>query len=267
MNSTIGRRRSNSCVTDAGRSCWYDRDSNATEVVNTLREEQLVSQTQIGPIRFNNGHGSILELGLSYGFGSDLHDIASPWFGHPDDDVVIIERIGTPELADAARARVRPGVRVGCLLSALNFEPPEDHPDEADFTYVAALVNDFRGINDDLGTLDGVRGEHFTTLLTWQPRIDPAKTALLALITPGPLNEVDWRDHGAAARLAATFDANAYDAIIVAGQKYDPAEIKILTHFADEMAHALQLPLIIATPSRLVTVPRPFAMNFTLGTP
>jgi hypothetical protein len=224
-----------------------------------------MGQVQIGTIDFKNGWGSILERGTYYDFISDPHGIVPPLFGAAADDLVIVEGVDDPASADAARAHLRDGVRLGCLLSAWSFDPPEDHPDGLDLTYLDALVNDFRGINDDLDTLEGVRGEHFTRLLTWQPRIDPSRTALFALIMPGPLDEVGWRDRGAAAWLGATFDANGYDAVIFAGRKYDAAEMAILGDFAAEMAAAVALPLILATPARVGSIPPPFAMNFTLG--
>ncbi|MGZ3499422.1 MAG: hypothetical protein ACXWNK_09180 [Vulcanimicrobiaceae bacterium] len=220
---------------------------------------------QLGPMRFKKGHGAILERGPLYDFVSDPDGIVPALFGSPDDDLVSIEYVLEPLEVQAAAQRLHPGARLGGVLSAWNFDPPEDHPEEPEFQYLDAVIYDFRGINDDLDTLEGVRGEHFNRLLTWQPRIDPAKTALFAHVTPGPLLEVLWRDRDAAARLAATFDANGYDAVILSGHKHDHAEITILTDFAAEMADAVGRPLILATPSRLVTVPQPFAMNFTLG--
>ena len=177
----------------------------------------------------------------------------------------MISNVLEPSDVEAATRLLRPGATLGGMLSAWNFDPPEDHPEEPEFQYLDAVVYDFHGINDDLDTLEGIRGDHFTRLLEWQPRIDPARTALFALVTPGPQYEVGWRDRGAATRLAATFDAKGYDAVILAAHHDDATEVAVLTAFVVEMHAAVELPLFIATPSRLATIPKPFAINLTLG--
>jgi hypothetical protein len=155
------------------------------------------------------------------------------------------------------------GASIGRILSAWNFDPPEAHPDGFDFAWLSALVNDFRGINDDLDTTEGIRGGHFTCLLSWQPRINPERTALFAWITPGPDNEVAFRDEDAAPLLAELLAKHGYDAVFLSGYNEDAFEMETLTQFAEGMQRGADLPLILATYSEGAFAHAPFAMHFT----
>ncbi len=154
--------------------------------------------------------------------------------------------------------------KLGTILSAWNFDPTEDYPDGFDLTWATALINDFRGINDDLGTLEGVRGEHFTRLLSWQPRVDKDRTALLAWVTPEHLEAVSG-EPDAAPRLAEAFALNGYDGIILSGGVEDASGMETLTMFAEGMRRGASLPLILATRRETELVVEPFAMHFWRG--
>src|SRR5579863_6186295 len=64
-------------------------------------------------------------------------------------------------------------------IPAGNFDPPEDHPADPDFTWAPVLINDFSDINGDVGTVAGISGD-FSRLVEWAPRVDKTKTNLIA---------------------------------------------------------------------------------------
>jgi hypothetical protein len=155
-------------------------------------------------------------------------------------------------------------VPLGSILFAMNFDPPEDHPQGFDFTWVSALVNDFRGINDDLDTLEGLGGDHFNTLLEWQPRVDPSTTASLAWVRPGPPDAVAFRDPDAAPRLAQILTKHGYNGIILSGDRDDDLEMETLTAFANGMQRGTSTPLTIARRRRPGILTPPFSMQFRI---
>jgi hypothetical protein len=92
------------------------------------------------------------------------------------------------DVAIAIRPRLFPGAGLGCVIPAMNFDPPEDRPNEPEFGYVDILINDFSDLNDDIGTLSGVStGSHLRQQLEWQPKINTEVTHSLAIVAPGPL--------------------------------------------------------------------------------
>jgi hypothetical protein len=54
------------------------------------------------------------------------------------------------DVAIAIRPRLFPGAGLGCVIPAMNFDPPEDRPNEPEFGYVDILINDFSDLNDDI---------------------------------------------------------------------------------------------------------------------
>ena len=186
-----------------------------------------------------------------------------PWWDalsevRADDAFVAFESVRGANSASAAIAALPPGVRLGAILSAWSFDPTDDHPRDPEFTWASILVNDFRDINDDLDTLGGIDGEHFTTLLEWQPRIDPNITALLAWVRPGPSGEVMYRDADAAPKLGASLDAHGYDGVVLSGLHESDEETKIICEFADRLRAGGSLVLMLARESELNVLPAPF---------
>jgi len=159
--------------------------------------------------------------------------------------------------ASPLRSRLASGVALGSIQFAMNFDPPEDHPVGFDFSWVSALIADFRVINDDICTVEGLHGDHFNTLLAWQPRVDPAVTALLAWVQLSPRVENE-----AGPLLAEIFETNRYDGIILSGDREET-----VAAFATEMHRGTHLPLMIAQPEEERTLVLPFSMQFWVCSP
>lgn len=216
---------------------------------------------KLGPLFFKHGRAALLYGWYPDVFQCDASNRAATSFGNPDDDLVAIQFIPGPEEARVASTRLFPGSRLGCILSAWNFDPPEDHSGEFEFDCFAALVNDFQGINDNLGTDIGVRGPHFQSLLEWQPRVNTRNTALLARVEPENLREIFRQNQDAPRMLVETLVSYGYDAIILSA---NPDDAHLLPDFAALMNRIANIPMIIASKKRMATVPAPFDMNFTV---
>jgi hypothetical protein len=156
-------------------------------------------------------------------------------------------------LVDVSRVKhdIGEGVFVGCILSVRNLDPPEDHPHGFDFTWCSALIIDFRDMNDELDLVSGVSGEELDTYVSWQPRVDKARTKLVAWVRPGSWERVEFRERGSATRLASKLAKRGYDAVILSGDNLSVHEVPILEDYAREMRRTAELQLCLATTSRV----------------
>jgi len=136
--------------------------------------------------------------------------------------------VAVPFLAESdamlLKQRLPPNVSMAAVLPAENFDPPEDHPIEQEFTWAAVLINDFGGVNDDVGTTDGITRGHLRTLLAWQPRVDRERTSLIAIIAPGPWNRTEVAEPDSLPFLSAALVAAGYDAIAIRCKAGDDSE-------------------------------------------
>jgi hypothetical protein len=164
--------------------------------------------------------------------------------GEEGDSFVAVPFLATTEV-DSLRAYAPKGVGGGTLLPALNFDPPEDHSDGAEFTYSDVLLNDFSAIHGDIGTLRGVAEGHFPTLLGWQPRIDPKTTVLVAIVAPGEsLKRTEVKETAALPALAEALARAGYDAVAIRCKGGDDAEFADCITFAEQMTKATSLPIL-----------------------
>jgi hypothetical protein len=123
-----------------------------------------------------------------------------------------------------------PGAALGCVTPAMNFDPPEDHPNEPEFEYVDILINDFSDLNDDVGTLHGVRaGSHLRQQLEWQPKTNPEVTRSIAIVAPGPCHRTEVKEKGAIGKLSLALTERGYDAIAIRCKAGDDAEFMLAT--------------------------------------
>ncbi len=205
---------------------------------------------RLGPITLQTRSG-LLAPGISRSWEDTLSEVRA------DDALAAFESVRAHN-ASSANVGLPPRVMLGAILNAWHFDPTDDHPRDPEFTWASVLVNDFRDINDDLDTLGGIEGEHFTTLLEWQPRIDPNRTALLAWIKPGPLGEVTYRDVDAAPKLGVTLEAHRYNGVVLSGLHESDEEMEALRAFADSLRANGSLALMLARESELAVLPAPF---------
>ena len=148
-----------------------------------------------------------------------------------------------PELAITLRSRLPSGTALGCVLPAENFDPPGDHPDEPEFQYVDVLLNDFSNVNDDVGTLYGVRSGHFRQLLGWQPTVNPKVTRSLAIVAPGGWRRTDVLEEEAIRELSIALTKRGYDAIALRCKAGDDSEFGRCIDIATAMHQWTSLPI------------------------
>lgn len=193
----------------------------------------------------------MLAPGISHQWWDMLSEVRA------DDALATFETIRVHN-SSSASVGLPPRVLLGAILSAWHFDPTVDHPRDPEFTWASVLVNDFRDINDDLDTVSGVDGQHFTTLLEWQPRIDSNITALLAWVRPRQRGEVAHRDPVAAPQLGVALEAHGYSGVILSSLHESDEETEALCAFADGLRHDARLVLMLARESELNVLPAPF---------
>jgi hypothetical protein len=147
------------------------------------------------------------------------------------------------EQAAAIRGRWRSSAGIGCLLPAENFDPPEDHAGETEFEYADILVNDFSDVNDDVGTLYGVRSGHFRCLLDWQPKVNSEVTRLMAIVAPGDWYRTEVKEARAIRELSTALAGRGYDAIALRCKAGDDAEFRLCVDLAAAMHEWTALPI------------------------
>ncbi len=156
--------------------------------------------------------------------------------------------IGFPSLDETDVPKLTPHVPPNALIAALvhaeNFDPAEDHPPNPDFGWTSILLDDFRDINDDLGTLSGVTNSHFQTQLSWRPRVDPKRTAKVAIVAPGPWNRTTIRESSALPALSRAIAESGYDAVAIACKAADDREFEVVVQYAEEIKREAGLPLL-----------------------
>jgi hypothetical protein len=143
------------------------------------------------------------------------------------------------------KRHVSSGTLVAACLSAFNFDPIEDHPEEPDFLWTSILLEDFSDINDDLGMVAGVRGGHFQTLLSWRPRVDPKQTASIAMVAPGSWNRTIVHEGKAIPALAHALAKRDYDGIAVRCKAGDDREFDSVIQFAEVIRHEVELQVLV----------------------
>ena len=188
--------------------------------------------------------------------------IYRPWWDtlseiRADDAFVAFESVRVRN-ASGASVDLPPRVLLGAILSAWHFDPTDDHPRDPEFTWASVLVNDFRDINDNLATVGGIDGEHFATLLEWQPRIDPTITALLAWVQPGPLGVIAHHYTAAASKLAVILEAHGYNGVVLSGFHESDEETEVVCAYADGLRANRNLVLMLARESEMDVLPAPF---------
>jgi hypothetical protein len=131
--------------------------------------------------------------------------------GAPDDSFVAFTLLSEVEVPRVGQL-LPPDSEAAVLLPCLNFDPPEDHPAEPDFTWAPILLNDFSDVDGDVGTEAGLYGD-FSRLLQWQPPIDSSKTRLIAIVEPGPFNRTQVAESSSTPILAQMLVEHGYCAV------------------------------------------------------
>jgi hypothetical protein len=180
--------------------------------------------------------------------------------GTPSDAFVAFPFLAESEAIEA-RTRIPDDARLGSVLPVGCFDPLEDHPGEPEFRYSDVLLNDFTGLNDDVGTLEGVTSGDFSRLIGWQPQIDHESTVLLAIVAPGRWNRTEVKDTQALTLLATTLVSYGYDAITIRGESGDDEEFDDCCQFAEVMTNASGLPIFYLSRRSRPIVETPFAMT------
>jgi hypothetical protein len=160
-----------------------------------------------------------------------------------DNAFVAFPHAGPNELPTLATL-VSESTKVAAILPALNFDPPEDHPSEAEFTWTDLLLNDFGDINDDIGTVAGVSGVHFRRLLKWQPRVDPERTALVAIVEPGPYERTSFLEPASLPILGEALVDSCYNAIAIRSKAGTDAEFHDVASYAENLGNVTGLPIL-----------------------
>jgi hypothetical protein len=155
--------------------------------------------------------------------------------GEPDDSFVAFPFLDDEMAAQSIRRNLARNTDLAVYLPAENFDPPEDHPPASEFNWAPILVNDFSDVNDDIGTLAGVLDGHFSRLLQWQPRVDKAKTQLIAIVAPGPWNRTKVLEGNSTPILGQKLVEYGYSAVGIRCKAGSDDE------FADALSYAVRL--------------------------
>ena len=153
--------------------------------------------------------------------------------GRPDDSFVAFSFLSKEE-APLARRHLGHDTEPAVLLPAGNFDPPEDHSSEPEFTWAPIVVNDFSEMSDDIGTKAGVEGA-FGRLLQWQPPIDRTKTQLIAIVAPGPFSRTKLAESASIPILGEKLIEHGYSAVGIRCKSGSDEE------FADTVSYARRL--------------------------
>jgi hypothetical protein len=163
--------------------------------------------------------------------------------GEPDDSFIAFTLLSGEE-APLVRLHLPQDTEPAVLLPAGNFDPPEDHPAEPEFTWAPILLNDFSDINDDVGTEAGVSHGDFNRLLQWQPTIDSTKTQLIAIIAPGPFRRTKVVESGSIPILGQKLIDYGYSAVGVRCKAGSNEEFADATSYATRLAETSGLTIL-----------------------
>jgi hypothetical protein len=173
--------------------------------------------------------------------------------GGPDDSFVAFPFLAEMEAQHVRKILAR-HTDLAVYLPAGNFDPPEDHPADPEFTWSPILVNDFSDVNDDIGTYDGVSHGDFCRLLQWQPHVDNTKTHLIAIVAPGPLHKTTVAESSSLSILGTMLVENGYDAVAIRCKSGSEEEFVDAASYASRLAETSGLvPLHMAREGRDIT--------------